>query len=56
MKGLNVDTIINRKCKNFNELITEYRRRMDIDEGSKIFIFDSKDIWMKRVLIDRGWV
>ena len=53
---MNVDAIINRKCKTFYELISEYRRRMGLQEISKIFVFDSKDAWLKRVLLDRGWI
>ena len=29
---------------------------MGLNESTKIFVFDSRDIWMKRVLLDRGWV
>jgi len=35
--------------------MNQYKRRMDLDERKKIFIFDSKDIWMKRALMSRGW-
>lgn len=30
IRGMNVDQIINRRCKNFDELITEYAKRMEI--------------------------
>lgn len=52
----NVDFIINRKCKTFNDLIGEYRRRLGIETVNKIFIFNSKDFWLRRVLLDRGWL
>jgi hypothetical protein len=55
-RGLNVDSIVNRRCHGFQELMAEYLRRMELEEGSRIFLFDSKDLWMKRVLVDRGWV
>ena len=56
IRGLNVDSIVNRRCKAFHELITQYTRRMSIAQGTKIFIFDSKDLWLKRGLIDNGWI
>jgi stress response protein SCP2 len=28
---------------------------MGLEEGRRIFVFDSKDMWMKRVLVGQGW-
>jgi hypothetical protein len=56
VRSMNVDSIINRNCRTFEELIGEYIRRIGLPEGKRVFVFESKDLWMKRVLIDRGWV
>ena len=56
VRGMNVDSIVNRTCRTFEELIKQYTRRMGLSQNVKIFVFESKDGWMRRVLIDRGWV
>jgi hypothetical protein len=38
------------------DLITEYKKRMNITEMYKIFIFNSRDGWLKKALLQRGWV
>lgn len=35
--------------------MSQYKRRMSLEDKSRIFIFDSKDVWMKRVLVAQGW-
>ena len=29
---------------------------MNLSQNVKIFVFESKDEWMRRVLVDRGWI
>ena len=44
----NVDLIISRQCKTFQEMMGEYYRRMGGDCPGMLFSFDSKDGWMKK--------
>jgi hypothetical protein len=47
-RKINIDAIISRKCKNYDEMMAEYYRRSGIPPGSKLFLFDSQDAWLKK--------
>ena len=47
--------IIQRRIGGFEELMREDYRRMGERANAMVFVFDSKDEWMRRVLLKRGW-
>lgn len=56
-RDVKIDTLLKNKAgTDFDAVITEYLKRQNLPNDTKLFILNSQDDFVRKVLIEMGWV